>query len=130
MLKEAGLRITPQRIAVLGAVYSIPNHPSSEIIASYLHKHHPNIAVGTVYNILDSLVNAGLIKRVKTDKGAMLYDAITEKHHHLYCNDSDRIEDYYDDELDEMLLEYFRKKEIENFEIKDIKLQIVGNFKK
>jgi len=130
ILKDAGMRVTPQRTAVLEAVFTMNHHPSSDEIAGYVRKNHPHIAVGTVYNVLNSLVEAGLIHRVKTDKGVMLYDAEAEKHHHLYCSESDRIEDYYDPELDALLEEYFRKKGISGFEIEDIKLQLVGKFNK
>jgi Fur family peroxide stress response transcriptional regulator len=58
----------------------------------------------------------------------MRYDAILEKHHHLYCADSDRIEDYYDEELNKVLEKYFIKKNIPGFEIKEIRLQISGKF--
>ncbi len=58
----------------------------------------------------------------------MRYDAILDHHHHLYCNDTDRIEDYENEELDTLVLEYFKKKKIKNFKIEDIKLQITGKF--
>jgi Fur family peroxide stress response transcriptional regulator len=60
----------------------------------------------------------------------MRYDPILEKHHHLYCAESERIEDYFDDELNDMLKEYFERKQIPGFTIDDIKLQIIGKFKK
>jgi len=40
----------------------------------------------------------------------MRYDAIIKNHHHLYCLKSDRIEDYFDEELDEIIEEYFKKR--------------------
>jgi Fur family peroxide stress response transcriptional regulator len=58
----------------------------------------------------------------------MRYDAILESHHHLYCSACNKIEDYHDEELNQLLDEYFKNKEIKNFTIKDIKLQIVGTF--
>jgi Fur family peroxide stress response transcriptional regulator len=58
----------------------------------------------------------------------MRYDAIIENHHHLYCAESDRIVDYYNDEINNLLTEYFRKNGIPDFEIGDIKLQIIGKF--
>jgi len=130
LLKDAGLRITPQRVAVLDAVFNLEGHPSSEEVSRQVKKRYPSIALGTIYNILDSLTEKGILKRVKTDKGVMLYDSITSKHHHLYCGESDRIEDFYDEELDAMLESYFKKKKIEGFEITDIKLQLVGRFRK
>jgi Fur family peroxide stress response transcriptional regulator len=65
---------------------------------------------------------------VKTDRDAMRYDGILESHHHLYCAESDRIEDYTDLELDQMLEDYFRKKRIPGFRIDEIRLQIKGTF--
>jgi Fur family transcriptional regulator, peroxide stress response regulator len=59
----------------------------------------------------------------------MRYDAIMEKHHHLYSLDSDRIEDYFDEDLNQILEDYFSKKHIKDFEIRDIKLQLIGTFK-
>lgn len=128
-LKEAGLKVTPQRLAILEAVYDLDNHPSAEHIIDYIHTAHPGIATGTVYKVLDTLVENGLIKRVKTDKDAMRYDGILENHHHLYCAESERIEDYSDRELDRLLENYFRKKGISGFQIDEIRLQIKGNFK-
>lgn len=130
LLKNAGLRITPQRVAVLDAVFNLEGHPSSDEVSKQVKKRYPSIALGTIYNILDSLTEKGILKRVKTDKGVMLYDPVTSKHHHLYCDESDRIEDFYDEELDNMLDAYFRNKNIAGFEITDIKLQLVGRFRK
>jgi Fur family peroxide stress response transcriptional regulator len=80
--------------------------------------------------VLDALTENGLIKKVKTEKDIMRYDAHLEKHHHLYSTDSDRIEDYSDDELNKILEEHFEKKGIPGFKIEDIKLQIIGKFLK
>lgn len=129
-LKECGLKVTPQRIAVLDAVINLNNHPTAEKIIEYIKSNHPNIATGTVYKTLETLVNCSIIKKVKTDNDIMRYDAITERHHHLYCAESDRIEDFVDPQLDNMLEKYLRDKKIPNFQIRDIKLQIVGTFKK
>ena len=127
-LKDAGLKVTPQRLSILEAVYDLGNHPTAENIFDFIRTAHPGIATGTVYKVLDALVEKGLIKRVKTDKDAMRYDGLSDIHHHLYCADSEGIEDYFDDELDELLSKYFKRKGISNFEIKDITLQINGNF--
>ena len=85
--------------------------------------------MATVYKVLDSLVANDLLRKVKSEKGGMRYDAIIEHHHHLYCSTTERIEDYKDEQLDEVIYEYFKKKKIKNFTIQDIKLQITGKFK-
>jgi Fur family peroxide stress response transcriptional regulator len=55
---------------------------------------------------------------------------VLENHHHLYDKNSDLISDYFDAELDKLLREYFDKKNIPNFRIEDIVLEIKGTFKK
>jgi len=92
-------------------------------------KNHPNIAVGTIYRTLETFVEKGVVKKVKTEKDIMRYDAILERHHHLYCEDTEHIEDFFDEKLNDMREEYFMKKIIPNFRVKDIKLQIIGTFK-
>lgn len=128
ILSDNGLRVTPQRIAVLEAIKRLANHPAAEKIIEFVRINHPNISSGTIYKTLDTFVDAGLLKRVKTDRDVMRYDAMTHSHHHLYCADSDRIEDYNDDELNALLADYFAKRKIPGFSIDDIKLQIIGKF--
>jgi Fur family peroxide stress response transcriptional regulator len=127
-LSEKGLKITPQRIGVLQAVYKLKNHPTADNIIEHVHKSNPNIASGTVYHVLDTLVENHLIKKVKTDGDAMRYDGIMDSHHHIYCSGSDLIEDYVDRELDKLLNEYFKSKKIPGFEIEEIVLHIKGTF--
>ncbi len=128
LLKSHDLRVTPQRVLVLEAFYTLKNHPNAEKIIQYVQAKNPNIAVGTIYKVIDVLVQKGIIHLVKTDKGMMRYDDATENHHHLVSDSSDLIADYYDTELDELLKKYFEKKQIQNFSIEKIKLEITGNF--
>lgn len=127
-LIEKGLKVTPQRIAVFEAIINLHNHPTAENIIEFIRKSNPHIATATVYKVLDALTDNGLIKKVKTEKDIMRYDAILESHHHLYCSVSDRIEDYIDEELNKMLESHFTTKGIPDFQIEDIKLQIIGKF--
>jgi Fur family peroxide stress response transcriptional regulator len=127
-LKASNLKVTPQRIAVLEALSSLNDHPTADKIKEFVVKNHPNIAIGTIYKTLETFVEKGLVKKVKSEKDVMRYDAILDKHHHLYCEDTERIEDFFDDELNKLLDKYFGKKKIPNFKVKDIKLQIIGTF--
>ncbi len=129
-LLDKGLKITPQRVAILEAVYKMESHPTAEKIIEYVRKTHPNIASGTVYKVLDTLNKCDLIKRVTTDKDVMRYDGIIGNHHHLYSLDSESIKDYIDEELDDLLENYFKNKKIEGFQIKEFVLQIKGTFEK
>ncbi len=127
-LKSSNLKVTPQRMAVYEALSNLNNHPTAEKVKEYVVKNHPNIAVGTIYKTLETFVEKGLVKKVKTEKDIMRYDPILQKHHHLYCENTEHIEDFFDEKLNTMLEEYFKKKKIPNFKVKDIKLQIIGTF--
>ena len=129
-LKEKGLKVTPQRVAIYEAIVNLKNHPTAENVIEYVKTNHPNISVGTVYKVLDSLVENELLKKVKTEKDIMRYDAVLSNHHHLYCIETERIEDYEDENLNEMISNYFKNKKIKNFKVQDIKLQITGKFNK
>lgn len=129
-LRDKGLKVTPQRIAIYEAIVKLANHPTAENVIEYIKTNHPAISVGTVYKVLDSLVEIGLLKKVKTDKDIMRYDAVLSNHHHLYCAETDRIEDFEDEKLNKMINNYFKSHSIKNFKIQDIKLQITGTFNK
>jgi Fur family transcriptional regulator, peroxide stress response regulator len=127
-LVEKGLKVTPQRIAILEAIYTQNNHPTAEMIMDYIRETHPGIASGTIYKVLDALIENKLITRVKTEKDIMRYDGVLENHHHLYCSESEEIKDYVNEDLDQMLSDYFKNNGIENFQVEGIRLQINGKF--
>jgi Fur family transcriptional regulator, peroxide stress response regulator len=129
-LKEKGLKVTPQRVAIFEAMTRLANHPTAEDIIAFIKKNHPNVSVGTVYKVLDTFVDHNLLIRVKTEKDVMRYDHCISNHHHLYCAETERIEDYHDEKLTELIDNYFKKNKIANFTIQDVKLQLTGKFKK
>ncbi len=129
-LSEAGLKVTPQRMAVLEVLKESSDHPTADAIHRKVLDSIPGISATTIYNTLDTFVDKGLVKRVKTDAGIMRYEPMSGPHHHLYCLVSDRMEDYFDPDLDRLLEDYFRSKKIKDFDIRDIRLQIMGDFGK
>jgi len=128
LISGKGLKVTPQRMRVLEAIYLLDNHPTAENILENIRRNDPNIGYGTVYKVLETLVEHNLIVKVKTEKDVMRYDGILENHHHLYCKQCDYIEDYHNEKLDKLLTDFFHENEIDNFIIEDIKLSINGNF--
>jgi len=127
-LVSKGLKVTPQRISILKAVYHLDNHPTAENIINEIRQKQPHIATGTVYKVLETLVEHQIIKKVKTEKDIMRYDGISDSHHHLYCSTCDQIEDYNDTELDKLLKGYFKTIELDGFKIEEFVLQIKGKF--
>ena len=127
MLISRGLKVTSRRVSILEAIDEL-HHPTADEILRYIRNKYPVTATATVYKALNILVEREVIDKVHTDNDVLRYDAVTESHHHLYSSGTDRIEDYHDKELTGILRQYFRKKRIPGFKIKDFKLQISGDF--
>jgi len=126
-LKETGLKVTPQRVAILKVLNEL-NHPCAEEIAEVLKKELPGLSLATIYNNIETLVQKRVVSKVLSEDGKLRFDARLAMHHHLYEINSGKIEDYFDDELNSILEEYFRNKSIPGFEVKDVKLQIKGKY--
>ncbi len=126
IIKNAGLKATPQRIYVLEAVCELKNHPSVDDVHDFLKNKNLELPKGTIYNILETFVQNGLMTMLKTDKGRMRFDASTKQHHHIYCKETGSIKDFSDTELDKIIEKYFNEKGIKDFQIDEFKLQIMG----
>jgi len=129
-LRDKGLKATPRRVLILEAITELNNHPAADEIVKYIRNRNLNVATATVYKALDILVAKNVINKVETEKNRIRYDAITEPHHHLISTETGLITDYQNDEIHNILREYFKKNKIDEFEIEEIKLQITGKFKK
>ena len=129
-LRDKGLKATPRRVLILEAITELNNHPAADEIVKYIRNRNLNVATATVYKALDIMVAKNVINKVETEKNRIRYDAITEPHHHLISTETGLITDYQNDEIHNILREYFKKNKIDEFEIEEIKLQITGKFKK
>jgi len=92
-LRAAGLRCTPQRIAVLDYLVRHPDHATVEALWPALNRRHAQASRATVYNTLHSLVKAGLVREFKLDANAARYDARLHPHHHFVCDQCGAVED-------------------------------------
>jgi Fur family transcriptional regulator, peroxide stress response regulator len=128
-LRAKGLKATPRRLSILEAIIELNNHPTAEEIIKYIRNQNRNIATATVYKALDIMVARKVIIKIDTEKHIIRYDAILELHHHLYSAESNIIKDYENEEINRILEKYFKKNKIQDFDIKEIKLQIIGMFK-
>ena len=127
ILAETGMKVTHQRLVVFKAMLESKNHPTSEQIYDKVKADNPTISLATVYKILEALAEHHLIIRVSSPRGTMRYDPVTEYHNHIYVTNTNEIMDYYDDELKELLYAYLKKKNFNNLNITDFKLQIKGD---
>lgn len=123
----SGLKVTHQRIVILDAVLQLKNHPTVEHIFENIRNANPSISLGTVYKTAETFVNKGLLSKVSTNEGQMRYDPKLDSHGHIHCTNTSEIIDYYDEELNDMILNFFKKKRVSNLKIRNITLQINGD---
>lgn len=126
-LTEAGLKATHQRLVILEALMRMHFHPTADQIFEEIHLANPSISMGTVYKTLETFVKSGLLGRVYTSEGHMRYDSKLENHGHIYCSNTREIIDFYDDELNDLIVQFFRKKRVSNLRIRNISLNINGD---
>lgn len=88
-LRRAGLKLTPQRIAIVRLFAGDGSHPTAQDLFERLQPDFPSMSFATVYNTLDALAKAGLagIVRLPGKRGdAARFDPNTTAHHHAVCD--------------------------------------------
>jgi Fur family peroxide stress response transcriptional regulator len=96
-LREKGLKVTPQRIAILNHLDGNTDHPSVEDIHREVSRAFRTISLATVYNTLDTLVQLHEVRAIDVDPGRKHYDPDTRPHHHAICTHCHGIQDVFAD---------------------------------
>ena len=112
ILKQKGLKVTPQRLAIYTMLQHSYSHPTAEDVYKEVSLTNPSISLATVYKTLDSFVNEH-----------SNYDAHTHPHAHMICTHCQKIFDFSGDAL-ASLAENAEKES--GFDIKSIHLTFYG----
>jgi Fur family ferric uptake transcriptional regulator len=93
LLRERGIQVTAQRIAVMRAVAERP-HATADSVAEAVRREIGAISLQSVYDALATLASAGLIRRIQPAGSPARYeDRVGDNHHHLICRDCGRVVD-------------------------------------
>jgi Fur family transcriptional regulator, stress-responsive regulator len=93
LLREHGIQVTAQRLAVLRAVSAEP-HTTADRVADVVRAEIGAISLQSVYDALSVLVTEGLIRRIQPAGSAARYeDRVGDNHHHLICRLCGRVVD-------------------------------------
>lgn len=93
MLRDASLRVTRPRLAVLGAVNDQP-HAAAGAIVEAVRTELPQVSTQAVYDCLAALSRAGLLRRFEPAGSPARYEArVGDNHHHLICRNCNTIVD-------------------------------------
>jgi Fur family peroxide stress response transcriptional regulator len=123
--REAGLKITPQRISIFHLLQDNRNHPSAEEVYREALRIHPSISFTTVYKTLQTLRDMGEIQELVVDPERVHFDPVTREHIHLFC---ERCKSVNDLEMDHRECDrIFRSaRGPEGFEVHSRQIHIIG----
>jgi len=93
--RQAGFKLTPQRLAILGYLDGNKDHPSAEDVYRAVSKRFPTMSFATVYNTFEALRRRGGVTELTLDPDKKRFDPNTKPHHHLMCVKCRRIADIH-----------------------------------
>ncbi len=94
--RESGLKLTPQRLAILEFLDGNTDHPSADSIFQEVKKKYPMMSFATVYNTIEALKKKGDLLELTIDPERRRYDPQTKPHHHLICVECKKIVDVHE----------------------------------
>jgi Fur family iron response transcriptional regulator len=94
MLKQCGLRLTRQRASLLAIMFSEGHqHVTANWLIHRANEEGIHVSLASIYNFLNTLKAAGLVRQVAAGNGRVVFDTNTAHHHHFYMEDSGAIID-------------------------------------
>jgi len=123
LCRRQGLPLTVQRREILEAVLQRDDHPTADQLYESLQERIPGLSRTTVYRVLSTLVEVGVIRRLHHPGTAVRFDGKIDRHHHLVCKKCDKVIDIHDATWDEVPLPVVQR---EGFEIDDFSVHFTG----
>ena len=94
-LKEAGLKITPQRLAIIDVlIEKRDSHPGARLVYEEAKKRKRSLSLSATYATLSELSRHGIIKTLQFDRMENRYEGNPEEHINLICERCKKIMDY------------------------------------
>lgn len=101
ILRQHGLRVTPQRLLLVDAARNLPDHFTAEDVYRKMRETYPAVSLVSVYRGLEALRKIGLVTRTALGDSSAAYEwAQGKRHHHLICNHCGTVQQLDDCELD------------------------------
>jgi Fur family transcriptional regulator, peroxide stress response regulator len=119
-LKIKNIRLSHQRLKVLEFLTLNQCHPTVDQIYNSLHIEVPTLSKTTVYNTLNSLTEAGLVRVITIEDNETRYDIRTDNHGHFKC---ESCKDIFDFDID---IDKFSTYGLKDFEVNDKNVYFKG----
>jgi Fur family transcriptional regulator, ferric uptake regulator len=101
ILREAGLRVTQQRMSIIAILAEADDHPNADDVFAKARLLDDTVSVATVYRTLAVLESAGLIRKLSFEDAPARYEMMPQKDHdHLVDIDTGELIEIPSDEID------------------------------
>lgn len=118
LLDSKGLKPTPQRVVITQFVLETESHPTAEAVFLAVENSLPvALSRATVYNTLNALVKAGVVREMYTDPAAARYDANLTEHHHFIDVKTGRILDVPKEMVPELTQHLGKNFKVHNYQV-------------
>ncbi|MBK2124672.1 ferric iron uptake transcriptional regulator [Fangia hongkongensis] len=97
-LKQAGLKITQQRLKILHIFEnSDQRHLSADDVYRILQQNSEEVGIATVYRVLAQFESAGILQRLNLGRDQAVYELESDEHHdHMICISCHKVEEFVD----------------------------------
>ena len=125
MLKDKGLKATPQRLAVHEAMMALGHAGADEVAARIAEQGGTAVSPASVYNILSTRADLGIYDRRSGQGSKMVFDVRTGRHLHLYDTENETWQDLDDDELLGWVEAHFKGRRFRGYKIDGFEVQLL-----
>jgi len=123
LCRQHGIPLTVQRRIILESIAVREDHPTADQVFEGVSNKLPGLSRTTVYRVLETLVNMGVVHKASHLGSAARYDPNTERHHHLTCVSCHRVMDLEEKSLSSLR---FSHSKAGDFEILDYSVHFSG----
>ncbi len=123
ILRQAGKRITPQRMLILETMREAGGHLHADEIYSLARRKAPRLSLSTVYRTLAMLKEAGLVDELHLGEEHHHYEIKGDGHHHLICQGCGKVVEFECPFSQELLRDLGKE---HDFEITGVRLDLTG----
>lgn len=103
-LRQAGVRLTRQRLEICREIAASDSHPDAETVYLGVRVRVPSVSLDTVYRTLWTLRELELIDTLGVPHARTRFDGNTTPHHHFVCTECGEPRDFYSDYFDRLTI--------------------------
>lgn len=105
MIKDCGLKATPQRICIL-KILANHKHPTMDELYEHIRKNYSTVSLATVYKNISVLIDKGIVVEVNAPNQKVKFDIFEHQHMHIVCEKCGAVRDV---DFDGKLLDKFQE---------------------